>query len=100
MTVMAISEVRIFSRVIQPTIHHKGWVEIVFDDVNETYTELQLREIIDLTEDDMLPPWLEGFSANGGVFDYDEKYFGIDFMFAVPDAIKSAISTIDFEEKP
>lgn len=75
------------STVIEPTEHHKGWVEVEFIDTQSHYTPDQIRIIEEYVTDDMLPPLLNGFRANRGVFDYDNKYFGIEFFFSVPQEI-------------
>lgn len=88
---MSKHELRVMSVVHEPNAHHRGWVEFVFKDLHNTYSGHQVSDIESLITDDMLPPELEGFKSNHGVFDYDVKYSGIDFVFTVPQCIKDAM---------
>lgn len=88
MTDFSAMELKVFSQVIDPTEHHKGWVELVFADPTGQCPEDEIREIVSQIQDSMLPEFLHGFRENGGVFEYDPKYFGIDFIFSVPETIK------------
>ncbi len=86
-----IHELRVLSVLTKPTEHHRGWVEVLFKDVHGTYSGHQVSDIVELITDDMLPAELHGFKENHGIFDYHEKYAGIDFVFVVPQCIKDVM---------
>lgn len=81
------------SHAVPPTAHHVGWVEMRLIDRHGVYTDDQLRTLSSLLHDGLLPPELSGFAKNGGVFDYEVCYLGLDIEIEVPTDIHTAVMT-------
>lgn len=82
--------IRVVTFPVPPNSTHSGWVRIDFDDIFNIFTENEMiyfeNEFINESMLIELDVNLKGFSLNGGIYDYSESLFGIDYIIALSDS--------------
>jgi len=80
--------IRVFTQPEPPTDKNIGWVALIIDDIQNLFTERELYlfqcslfaqkkdQLSHIAGKDM-----RAFIKGGGIADYNEKYFNIDFMY-------------------
>lgn len=92
-----VDTVRMVMQATPPCTEHNGWCNLLIDDVNGLFNEHQLRYLAENLPETLLTSYdqkLDGYFKNGGVYDYEKHFLGIDFMLNVPRELSLAVRQI------
>lgn len=85
-------EIRFFTRILAPVSNvHDGMVEVVVDDIKGIFNDLEIPIFEDAllkaikNNDTSINLELRGILKEGYVLPYSEEYFGIDFVYEIPE---------------